>query len=332
MFSEKIDSIFAKIKVKSFSEEEMKAQFEQEELDELKTASSELDGIELQLKDTFLEKSKLAKFLFHFRNSLQTDRTSKRNINKIKDKDSRQFINLIYEYFEKVANEDTLNDLHEKLMTLIKAKFPIESDQTNIEVALIDSVFFDYKSLNELRRSWMALNPNIKVEFLEIWQDFIELINNGAELWGESEADFIHKTNVIYKSKKKVSNLIMMRSLVRGLFDSINPIKELNEKVLENSITKECLTELFTLLDELKFDEIENHEFGRLKPIFLKQAHLSQRSKQLILHDIFLLFGHPSAMSEEDEDNLIGKVDHRTCKDTEQMKTRMIEKLVGKLE
>lgn len=332
MFSEKIDRIFDKIRFKTFSEEEVKAQFEQEELAEMQTALSELDAIELQLKDTFLQKSKLAKFLFHFRNALKTDRTSKRNINKIKDKDTRQFVNLIYEYFEKVADEKTLNDLYEKLTELIKAKFPIESDQKNIEAALICSVFFDYKSLKELRSSWLALNPKIKEEFIELKQDFMDMINNGAELWGETESDYNHKSAPIHKSKNRVLKLKMMRSMVKGFFDSINPIKDMNEKVLDNSITKECLSELFTLLDELRFDEIENHEFERLKPLFSKQAHLSQRSKQLILHDIFLLFGHPSAMSEEDEDNLIGKVDHRTSKDTEQMKTRMIEKLVGKLE
>lgn len=332
MFSERINNIFEKIRLKTFSYDDVNEQFTPDEMEGMNIAFAKLEDIENLLKNTCVQKSKLAKFIFHFRNSLKTDRRSRRDINKIKDNDIKQFVNLIYAYFDKVANEEAVNKLYDKLIAFIHAKFPKEADQKNIEVELICSVFFDYKTLKEIKNLWLNLNLNFKNEFLGMMEDFKELINNGAELWGESEADFIHKTAVFYKSKTKVSKIVFMRTMVKGLFDSINPIKVLNENVLDNSITKECLTELLALITEFSFDDLENHELNRLKPLFLKLPHLSIRSKQLILHDIFLLFGHPSAMSEQDKDNLLGKVDKRIRKDTEQMKTRMIERLVGELE
>lgn len=286
--------------------------------------------IKKELQDTYLKESLCLPVILQLMSLHDFLETYKANCI---DKKKLEFLNAYTDLYNQVCEtmHDNLKKGRERLVLMadLIMNHPIvrknEARNFNIDIALINSTFYDYHFLTETKR-WLNKTDNkITTEFMlgldDLKTTIFNLINFNYE-----ELD-----NLNAKPKKSKKTVVLTSDEIKTRQKHLEMFDELSQSVFSGTLNKTHLDLFYKHLTSAENKMEFNFLFRRLSNVFNGENRFSERAKKLLLHEIFVIYKHPSSITDDDEERYLSKNENATNDTSDKRKVRVIQSLIPNL-
>ena len=137
----------------------------------------------------------------------------------------------------------------------------------------------------------------------------------------------------LYSNQPKMRGLklFLTEEMIKSLKIPLDIIDELNEKLFNRGITKDLIELILKQIEKLEKAIDFQYMFTHLYNIFGEHVDMSLRAKKLLMHEIFLIYEHPMAITDKDEEKHFRDYPESTNETIDMRKIRVIELLIPDL-
>lgn len=329
MIQKTLAEILALLKTAEFDEDAIRSDLPVEVLEQYNFALKLDEEIKEVLQTNFLRRSAFGKHILKFYLLIRTKGITEDNYNQVGiETDYIVFLDLFYTIFKRVSSSydhtTQINALSDLIINFCENECP--GKRVQIDVELIYVLFLDYEIILLCKEAIKELSPEWKDIIDEVEKSVISSLRNAAEFIDEDLDNFVYSKGMAHGDNNNYRKFTFTPKMIQALRESLAPYIELNEKYLAYSLNKTVLGQMIGYLLNLDFDGIENFNFHKLKDAFLEDNELNYSNKMLLLHNVFLFYTHPKAISKDDEEFFLKN--GKTFEDMKQIKKRAVNSII----
>jgi hypothetical protein len=256
------------------------------------------------------------------------------NYKERKEEGEQAFLSMI---FEPLIKFNTRKEFFEKKYYLMQDAV-LKTDKLgpnikfeDINVSKISSSFIDYYILKDWKE-WLKKSGNpIASGVLNMLPDLKKALRNAVNLM-EAPVDELADIS-LYSNQPKMRGLklFLTEEMIKSLKIPLDIIDELNEKLFNRGITKDLIELILKQIEKLEKAIDFQYMFTHLYNIFGEHVDMSLRAKKLLMHEIFLIYEHPMAITDKDEEKHFRDYPESTNETIDMRKIRVIELLIPDL-
>lgn len=251
---------------------------------------------------------------------------------KAPDSSAIDFFEIYFKLIDKIAERKIIAERQYQETCILVQSHPKLNDPIitshQINILKISSVFADYYFIKDINNVAKHIDNKLVKEFRVGMKSakmglYNAILLNGANV-DELDGEIV---------KGNISGLRfgLDEFFVNKLKIPLELVKELNDKIFENTLSKEILEAIYNFVKEKESDLDFSFLFAELHNVFKDEVRLSVRAKKLLLHDIFKIYEHPRAITDKEEELYFQKDENSSLETLEKRKIRVAEALVPDL-
>ena len=256
-----------------------------------------------------------------------------RNTIENQQKEDREFLTFLFELIEKQNPRMEMAIMqYEKMIRIsFKAgKFVHEVTTEDVQFLKIAAAFYEYYFIKDAIDLLKKSDGDFAQSILNMIPNFIQHLSNASNLMKIEDKDIKDEQFYSNKPKLKGFKIFLTNDMLKLLKLPLEIIEEFNKKIFSNTITKEVIESLIASLNDLNNDVEFQFMFKNLDDVFGEHVQMSKRAKKILLHDIFMIYGHPMAITDDEELKYLSGP-NTTIQSFEMRKIRIIESLIPDL-
>jgi hypothetical protein len=197
----------------------------------------------------------------------------------------------------------------------------------DIDVSIISSAFVDYFICDNFEKIVHSDFPQLNEEFLRLKCNVIKWVENAIIAKGLNEKDILNTSMKFKLEDGRIHEVFWDDEMIEILKNRFQNLEDFTNTFFGETMPVDLLIKIFSNLANMKFKDFKDSLFSKLANAINPNVKLSERSKKLFIHKVFLHYNHPDAITDEASNALLNDTSaEKTTVETK--KIRIVERLV----